>query len=236
MQQSTSGAVRVASVKDVKPGSSFCAKAGDTALALFKTAAGYAAIDNLCPHAGGPLCEGSVVDDVVTCPWHGSQFDIETGEVKHGPAKVAVKTYPVEVRGDDLYVSLAADPAPASTGQAPKAVVFSFQPAFDAAHPFANKEFMDAVMAGIGFDFKLYGKLNMVPISQDGEEIDLHHGEVHVTEMDLKKMSDAMSAINAKFGTEITYCLFHSAQFPGAMLLNVRGVNAPSTLENAIRY
>jgi nitrite reductase/ring-hydroxylating ferredoxin subunit len=99
-------AIRVASKGELKDGASLCVKAEGRALALFQAEGKIYAIDNKCPHFGGPLCEGGVKDGIVTCPWHGSQFKIETGEVTHGPAKKGVKGYPVEVRGDDLYVIL----------------------------------------------------------------------------------------------------------------------------------
>jgi nitrite reductase/ring-hydroxylating ferredoxin subunit len=106
MKQNTSRAIRVAATKDIVEGAPFCAKAGDKAFALFKTPAGYVAIDNLCPHAGGPLCEGAVKDGTITCPWHGSKFNIETGAIVNGPATMPVATYPVEVRGEDIFVQL----------------------------------------------------------------------------------------------------------------------------------
>ena len=61
------------------------------------------AIDNTCLHRGGPLGQGELEDNVVTCPWHGWQYDVTTGKVTANPA-VGVKTYPVELRGDDIFV------------------------------------------------------------------------------------------------------------------------------------
>jgi nitrite reductase/ring-hydroxylating ferredoxin subunit len=61
------------------------------------------AIDNTCLHRGGPLGQGELEDRVVTCPWHGWQYDVTTGKVTANPA-VGVKTYPVELRGDDIFV------------------------------------------------------------------------------------------------------------------------------------
>ena len=102
----SNNSVRVAAKKDLKEGGALCVKVGDRGLALFQIDGKIYAADNACPHVGGPLCEGGVKDGVVTCPWHGSQFKIDTGEVVHGPAKEGLKIYPVEVRGDDLYASL----------------------------------------------------------------------------------------------------------------------------------
>jgi nitrite reductase/ring-hydroxylating ferredoxin subunit len=46
---------------------------------------------------GGPLCDGSVWGEVVQCPWHGSEFNVRTGEVVSGPAEVEVQRYAVDV-------------------------------------------------------------------------------------------------------------------------------------------
>ena len=53
-----------------------------------------------CPHKQGPLVEGELSGSTVTCPWHGSQFDVSTGAVLQGPATEPLKTYPVQVEGD----------------------------------------------------------------------------------------------------------------------------------------
>jgi nitrite reductase/ring-hydroxylating ferredoxin subunit/uncharacterized membrane protein len=57
---------------------------------------GYAAFEDRCTHKGGPLSDGVLVCGTVQCPWHGSQFDVRTGEVKCGPAEVPIETYPIE--------------------------------------------------------------------------------------------------------------------------------------------
>jgi len=61
------------------------------------------ALDNTCPHQGGPLGDGKVEDGCVYCPWHGWQFDVETGEHVHG--KEQANTYAVSVEDGDVYVS-----------------------------------------------------------------------------------------------------------------------------------
>ena len=63
----------------------------------------YAALDNRCPHQGGPLGEGSIENGLLRCPWHGWDFDPETGKPPGGYDD-GVKTYPVEVREDGIYV------------------------------------------------------------------------------------------------------------------------------------
>ncbi len=64
------------------------------------------AINNVCLHRGGPLGEGELEGQQVTCPWHGWQYDVTTGKlVKTNPA-VGVETFPVEVRGDDIFVDI----------------------------------------------------------------------------------------------------------------------------------
>ena len=65
----------------------------------------YAALDNKCPHQGGPLGEGSIENGMLRCPWHGWDFDPITGKPPGGYDD-GVETYPVEVRDDGIYVGL----------------------------------------------------------------------------------------------------------------------------------
>jgi len=97
--------VRICSTADLKDGK-LCVSADTQALAIYKVNGKFFAVSNACTHAGGPLCQGSLDGNAVTCPWHGSKFDVETGKVINGPAAVAVKTYPLEVRGEDVFVEL----------------------------------------------------------------------------------------------------------------------------------
>jgi nitrite reductase/ring-hydroxylating ferredoxin subunit len=59
-----------------------------------------------CTHAGAPLAEGTIINDVLTCPWHGSQFNITNGEVIRGPAKKELQSYKFVVENNFLYVEL----------------------------------------------------------------------------------------------------------------------------------
>ena len=63
------------------------------------------AINNVCLHRGGPLGQGELDKQIVTCPWHGWQYDVTTGKLVTNPA-VGVETYPVEVRGEDIFVDI----------------------------------------------------------------------------------------------------------------------------------
>lgn len=55
-----------------------------------------------CTHKGGPLSDGVLACGAVTCPWHGSQFNVETGSVINGPAEEGIRVYPVTLDGDTI--------------------------------------------------------------------------------------------------------------------------------------
>jgi nitrite reductase/ring-hydroxylating ferredoxin subunit/uncharacterized membrane protein len=80
-----------------------------TVVAIAKSDGVYYAFQEYCSHRFGPLSEGSVQNGQIVCPWHRSCFNMDSGKVEHGPAKVPLKTYPIEVRGNRLYVKV---PAP----------------------------------------------------------------------------------------------------------------------------
>ena len=65
----------------------------------------YAFTDN-CTHISGPLNEGELDGEVLTCPWHGAQFNVKTGKVLRGPARQDIATYPVKVEDNAVFVSL----------------------------------------------------------------------------------------------------------------------------------
>ena len=83
-------------VNEVPPGSALLV--GD--VAVFNVNGGFCATSAKCPHREGPLNEGTLDGSTVTCPWHGSQFDVCTGAVLRGPAKDPLQTYRVTVAGD----------------------------------------------------------------------------------------------------------------------------------------
>jgi len=97
--------VRVTGAADVKPGHGIVAEVNGKTLAIFNADGTFHAIDNTCIHRGGPLGEGDVEGNVVTCPWHGWQFNVATGMCVNNPSS-KVETYPVNVDGDDVKVCI----------------------------------------------------------------------------------------------------------------------------------
>ncbi len=80
--------------------------AGGQTIAIFDLGGNYYAIENTCPHRGGPLAEGEMDGEEVICPWHGARFNIKTGAVLAPPAPQGVKSFPVRVTGDDVEVEI----------------------------------------------------------------------------------------------------------------------------------
>jgi nitrite reductase (NADH) small subunit/3-phenylpropionate/trans-cinnamate dioxygenase ferredoxin subunit len=74
-------------------------------VALANVDGSFYAINNTCLHRGGPLGQGELEGNVVTCPWHGWQYDVTNGKVTMNPA-VGVQCYAVEVRGEDIFVDI----------------------------------------------------------------------------------------------------------------------------------
>src|SRR5438046_8679970 len=72
-----------------------CVTVGARTIAVFKVSGKTYALDNTCTHLGGPLCKGRLDGFVVQCPWHGSRFDVRSGQVAGPPARTPVKAYPV---------------------------------------------------------------------------------------------------------------------------------------------
>jgi nitrite reductase/ring-hydroxylating ferredoxin subunit len=98
--------VKVANVSQVPRGTGKVVHAGGKVLALFNLGGTFYALDNSCTHVGGPLGEGTVRENQVTCPWHGSIFNINTGEVIRPPARRPVATFPVRVENDEVWVDV----------------------------------------------------------------------------------------------------------------------------------
>jgi nitrite reductase (NADH) small subunit len=77
-------------------------------IALFNVNGDFYAVDNLCPHEGGPLVAGTIRGMVLTCPWHRWQFDLKTGCSPVNPA-IQVQTYPVQIEGERIKIGMVVD-------------------------------------------------------------------------------------------------------------------------------
>ena len=97
--------VRVAGVGDVNPGEGRVVDVAGRLVALFNVDGRYYAIDNSCPHRGGPLGEGDLEGAVVACPWHAWRWDVTTGANTNNPALKLACFSVTEERGD-LFVEV----------------------------------------------------------------------------------------------------------------------------------
>ncbi len=95
--------LRVCAAEDVPLNEGRVASVAGRAIAVFRTEAGFFALDNTCPHMGGPLADGLVADETVACPLHDRRFELASGRaVGHDCGGVA--PYPVEERGGEVFV------------------------------------------------------------------------------------------------------------------------------------
>lgn len=88
----------------LKEGKPVRGQAGGVAVMLLKRGSEILALDATCPHAGGPLDEGKVVEDSIICPWHGSQFCMLDGSVEHGPATTPAIRFEARIREGKVEV------------------------------------------------------------------------------------------------------------------------------------
>jgi 3-phenylpropionate/trans-cinnamate dioxygenase ferredoxin subunit len=98
--------VKVADTNQLPPGKATAVELDGTRIAVFNVGGTFYALEDTCPHAGGPLSEGRVDGDKVVCPWHDAAFDLKTGDVLSPPAFEGVKSYKVVVEGNDVKVEL----------------------------------------------------------------------------------------------------------------------------------
>jgi nitrite reductase/ring-hydroxylating ferredoxin subunit len=97
--------VTLASVEDLPPGSAREVEHDGRIIALFNVDGRIWAIDGICPHQGGPLAEGPVEGSIVTCPWHGWQFDVKTGQSTLGTS-LRQETFEVKVEDGQVLVDV----------------------------------------------------------------------------------------------------------------------------------
>ena len=96
--------VKVAESKDIEPSSMKAVDVAGEKVCIINIEGNYYAIGNVCTHVGGPLDEGTLEGYEVECPWHGSKFDVRTGEPTKPPARRAVATYEVKIEDNNILV------------------------------------------------------------------------------------------------------------------------------------
>ncbi|THF46973.1 nitrite reductase small subunit NirD [Allorhizobium terrae] len=98
--------VAIGSLQDIPPQGARCVEHGDTTIAVFRTHDNRVfAMEDKCPHKNGPLSQGIVHDNCVTCPLHNWVINLETG-LAQGADDGATATFPVKLEGEMIYLSV----------------------------------------------------------------------------------------------------------------------------------
>ena len=96
----------VCRVEEVPPGSARLAEVDGRTVALFNVDGRFYAMEDTCLHAGGPLHAGTLEDTVVTCPWHGWEYDVTSGKCSMNPL-IALDRFQVRVRDGRIEIGSA---------------------------------------------------------------------------------------------------------------------------------
>jgi nitrite reductase (NADH) small subunit len=97
--------VPVGRVSEFAPGAGRMVSVSGRNVAVFRLGDEFFALDNMCLHRGGPLCEGPIANAIVTCPWHGWSYEIRTGTMVQDP-RVGVSKHDVRIDGEQVAVRL----------------------------------------------------------------------------------------------------------------------------------
>ncbi len=98
--------VTVAQKSEISSESGRCVEVEGKRIALFNLGGDFYAIDDSCPHEGGPLSEGFIEGEEVECPWHGACFNIKSGAVTAPPAFEDVTRFNVRVTENDIEIEV----------------------------------------------------------------------------------------------------------------------------------
>ncbi len=96
--------MKVPGAKAPEPGKAIRVMVDGVAVAVFNVGGLLLGVDAKCTHVGGPMEQGPVAGTTVTCPWHGSQFDLRSGTVIRGPAARPLRSYVVRAETDGLVI------------------------------------------------------------------------------------------------------------------------------------
>jgi nitrite reductase/ring-hydroxylating ferredoxin subunit len=98
--------VKVAELNDLDDGELMAVEVDAELVCLAKVEGSVYAFTDNCTHISGPLNEGELEGEVLTCPWHGAQFNVRTGKVLRGPARQDIQTYPIKVEDNSILIRL----------------------------------------------------------------------------------------------------------------------------------
>jgi nitrite reductase/ring-hydroxylating ferredoxin subunit len=90
---------------DIPEGERKIVQIGDVSIGIFHHKGHWVALKNSCLHRGGPVCTGSLVGDVLTCPWHGFQYNVTNGQFLADPSARLV-SYPTEIRDGEIFLTI----------------------------------------------------------------------------------------------------------------------------------
>ena len=97
--------VRLAPVDEIRPGEGRAVEVPGHTVAVFNVDGRFYAIDNTCPHRGGPLADGELDGTAVACPWHAWRWDVTTGANVNNPA-VEIACFPVTVENGAIFTEI----------------------------------------------------------------------------------------------------------------------------------
>lgn len=98
---------KITARSEIPAGKVMVVEAEGERIAICNVHGSFHAIEDVCTHDGGALDQGELIGDVIECPRHGAQFRVTDGSVVSMPAVVPLRTFPVSIEGDDIYVEVA---------------------------------------------------------------------------------------------------------------------------------
>ena len=98
--------VKIANLSDLPAGGRLSLIVDELPALLLRIGDDLYCIEDVCTHDGQTLTDGPVADCAITCPRHGARFDLKTGKALCMPATEPVRTFPVTVRGDEIFVDV----------------------------------------------------------------------------------------------------------------------------------
>jgi len=96
----------VLKTSDLGPGDMKAVTVDGTEIVVANVEGRFCAFGGVCPHEQGPLVEGELDGDVLTCPWHFTEFNVFTGEALEGVTDQPIPVYEVRVEGDNVQVAV----------------------------------------------------------------------------------------------------------------------------------